>query len=106
MFATNHVTRRPVREAVKATRAALNHALDVAEPRLEKAAGGLEDLSRDAVKALRETSRDRLDELKGTYSKLEKRMRKQLPKKVTSQRLGKMALIAAGLALVTFGLFR
>ena len=62
MLARNHVTRRPVRQAVKITRSALNHALDVAEPRLEKAAGDLEDLTREILASLRKSSLERLDD--------------------------------------------
>ena len=106
MLARNHVTRRPVRQAVKLTRSALNHALDVAEPRLEKAAGELEDLSRDALKALRKSSLERLDDLKGGYGRIEKRVRKQVTPLLSRQRLGKAALIAAGIAILAFGVVR
>jgi hypothetical protein len=106
MLARHHVTRRPVRQAMKITREAVNHALDVAEPRIERAAGDLEDLSRDALKALRKRSTDQLDELLDGYGRLEKRVRKRLPRTLARQRFGKMALIAAGLAILAFGVFR
>ena len=99
MLARNHVTRRPVRHAVKITRSALNHALDVAEPRLERAAGDLEELTRDVLKSLRKSSLERLDDLKGGYGRIEKRVRKQLPS-ASRQQWGKVALVAAGLVLV------
>ena len=88
MLARHHVTRRPVRQALKITREAVNHALDVAEPRIERAACDFEDLSRNAL------------------SRLEKKMRKRLPPTLARQRFGKVALIAAGLALLAFGVFR
>jgi hypothetical protein len=106
MLSRNHVTRRPVRQAVKITRSALNHALDVAEPKLERAVGDLEDLSRDCLKALRKSSLERLDDVKDVYGRVEKRVRKQLPAAPTRHRVGKLALIAAGLVLVTVALFR
>ena len=106
MLTRNHVTRRPVRQAVKITRSALNHALDAAEPKLERAVGDLEDLSRDALKALRKSSLSRLDDIKGAYGRVEKRVRKQLPAMSARQRVGKLALIAAGLVLVSVALFR
>jgi len=106
MLSRNHVTRRPVRQAVKITRSALNHALDVAEPRLEKAAGDLEDLSRDALKALRKSSLERLDDLKGGYGRVEKRLRKRVTPLLSRQRVGTVALIAGGVAIVLFGVFR
>lgn len=99
MLARNHVTRRPVRQAVKVTRTALNHALDVAEPRLEKAAGDLEDVTRDILKSLRKRSLERLDDIKDGYSRLERRALKQLPSR-SRQRWGAVALIAAGLVVV------
>lgn len=106
MLARNHVTRRPVRQAMKITRSALNHALDLAEPRVEKAACDLEDLSRDAIKALRKESLSRLDDLKDVTGRLEKRVRKQVTPFLSRQRLGKVALIAAGIAVLAFGVFR
>lgn len=106
MLARHHVTRRPVRQAMKITREAVNHALDVAEPRIERAACDLEDLSRDALKALRRRSTEQLDELLDGYGRLEKRVRKRLPPTLTRQRVGKVALIAAGLAILAFGIFR
>jgi len=99
----NNISKRPVRQAVKMTRSALNHALDVAEPRLEKAAGDLEMLSRDALKALRETSLSRLGDI--SSSRFVKRLRKRLPAQ-PRRRAGKVALIAAGLAVIAFALFR
>ena len=105
MLSRNHVTRRPVRLAVKATRSAINHALDVAEPRLERAASEIEDLSRDALKALRKTSLARLDDLADGYGRLEKRVRKQVPQ-LSRVRAGKVAMIAAGLAILAIGVFR
>src|ERR1044072_8643619 len=51
ILSRNHVTRRPVRQAVKITRNALNHALDVAEPRLERAARALAQRTRPRLKA-------------------------------------------------------
>ena len=106
MLARNHVTRRPVRQAVKLTRSAVNHALDLAEPRLEKAACDLEDLSRDALTALRKSSLERLDDLKGGYGRIEKRLRKRVTPMLSRQRVGKVALVAAGLAILAFGVFR
>jgi len=106
MFARHHVTQRPVRQALKITRSALNHALDVAEPRVERAACDLEDLSRDALKVLRARSLERLDDLKGGVRHLDKSLRKQLPRSLRRQRIGKLALIAAGIAVLAFGLFR
>lgn len=106
MLARHHVTRRPVRQAMKITREAVNHALDVAEPRIERAACDLEDLSRDALKSLRKRSAEQLDGLLDGYGRLEKRVRKRLPTTLTRQRVGKVALIAAGLAILAFGIFR
>lgn len=106
MFARNHITRGPVRQAVKITRSAVNHALDLAEPRLEKAAGDLEDLSRDALTALRKSSLERLDDFKGGYGRVEKRLRKRVTPLLSRQRIGKLALIAAGIAILAFGVFR
>jgi hypothetical protein len=106
MLSRNHVTRRPVRQAVKITRSALNHALDLAEPRLERAAGDLEDLSRDALRSLRKGSLERLDDLKGGYGRIEKGLRKRVTPLLSRQRAGKVALIAAGLAILAFGVFR
>ena len=106
MLARNHVTRRPVRQAMKITRSALNHALDLAEPRVEKAACDLEDLSRDAIKALRRSSLERLDDFKDVTGRLEKRVRKQVTPFLSRQRVGKLALIAAGVAILAFGVFR
>jgi hypothetical protein len=106
MLTRNHITRRPVRQAMKITRSALNHALDAAEPKLESAVGDLEDLSRDALKALRKSSLERLDDIRGVYGRVEKRVRKQLPAVPMSRRVGKFALIAAGLVLVSVALFR
>ncbi len=106
MLGSNHVTRVPVRQAVKVTRSALNHALDVAEPRLERVAGDLEDLSRNALLALRRSSRERLDDLKGGYQRIERRLRRQQPARASRKRLGAVALIAAGLAIVTIALVR
>jgi hypothetical protein len=106
MLSRNHVTRRPVRQAMKVTRSAINQALDAAEPRLERAAGDLEDLSRDALKALRKTSLSKLDDLNKGYGRLEKRVRKQISPLLSRHRVGKVALIAAGLAIVAFGVFR
>jgi hypothetical protein len=106
MFARNHVTRGPVRQAVKITRSAVNHALDLAEPRLEKAASDLEDLSRDALTALRKSSLERLDDFKGGYGRIEKRLRKRVTPLLSRQRVGKVALIAAGIAILAFGVFR
>jgi hypothetical protein len=104
MLARNNISKRPVRQAVKITRSALNHALDVAEPRLEKAAGDLETLSRDALKALRETSLSRLDDINS--SRFVKRLRKRLPVAQPRHRVGKVALVAAGLAVIAFAIFR
>jgi hypothetical protein len=106
MLARNHLTRRPVRQAMKITREAVNHALDVAEPRIERAACDLEDLSRDALKVLRKRSLERFDDLVDGYGRLEKRVRKQLPPTLRRQRLGRLALIGAGLAILAFGVFR
>jgi len=106
MFARNHITRGPVRQAVKITRSAVNHALDLAEPRLEKAAGDLEDLSRDALTALRKSSLERLDDFKGGYGRIEKRLRKRVTPMLSRQRVGKVAMIAAGIAILAFGVFR
>ncbi len=106
MFARNHVTRGPVRQAVKITRSAVNHALDLAEPRLERAAGDLEDLSREALASLRKSSLERLDDLKGGYGRIEKRLRKRVTPLLSRQRVGKVALIAAGIAVLAFGVFR
>ncbi|HET9768736.1 MAG TPA: hypothetical protein VFS60_17960 [Thermoanaerobaculia bacterium] len=106
MFARNHITRGPVRQAVKITRSAVNHALDLAEPRLEKAAGDLEDLSRDALTALRKSSLERLDDFKGGYGRIEKRLRKRVTPLLSRQRVGRVALVAAGLAILAFGVFR
>jgi hypothetical protein len=82
-----------VRQVVKLTRNAINQALDVAEPRLEQAACDLEDFSRDTLEALRKGS-------------LGKRMRKQLPQLFSRNQAGKVALIAAGLAVLALGVFR
>ena len=106
MLGRNHVTRGPVRQAVKITRSAVNHALDLAEPRLEKAAGDLEDLSREALASLRKSSLERLDDLKGGYGRIEKRLRKRVTPMLSRQRWGKVALVAAGLAILAFGVFR
>ncbi len=106
MFARHHVTQRPVRQALKITREAVNHALDVAEPRIERAACDFEDLSRDALKSLRKRSAAQLDDLLGGYGRLEKKMRKRLPATLARQRFGKLALIAAGVAILAFGIFR
>ena len=106
MFARNHVTRGPVRQAVKITRSAVNHALDLAEPRLERAAGDLEDLSREALASLRRSSLERFDDLKGGYGRIEKRLRKRVTPLLSRQRVGKVALIAAGIAVLAFGVFR
>jgi hypothetical protein len=106
MLSRNHVTRRPVRQAVKITRSALNHALDVAEPRLERAAGDLEDLSRDALTSLRRSSLNKLDVLKAGVGLVEKRLRRRVTPLLTRQRVGKAALIAAGLAILAFGVYR
>lgn len=106
MLARNHVTRRPVRQAMKITREAVNHALDVAEPRIERAAGDLEDLSRDALKVLRKRSLEQLEGFVDGYGRLERRVKKQLPPTLRRQRLGRVALIAAGLAILAFGVFR
>ena len=106
MLARHHVTRRPVRQAMKLTRSAINHALDVAEPRIERAACDFEDLSRDTLKVLRKRSLERLDGFVDGYGRLEKRVRKQLPPTLRRQRLGKLAWIAAGLTILAFGVFR
>jgi hypothetical protein len=106
MLSRNHVTRRPVRQAVKITRNALNHALDVAEPRLERAACDLEDLTRDGLKSLRRTSLDKLDYLKAGVGIAEKRLRRRVTPLLSRQRVGKVALIAAGIAILAFGVFR
>ena len=106
MLSRNHVTRRPVRQAVKITRSALNHALDVAEPRLERAACDLEDLSRDALATLRKRSLDRLDYVKAGIGIAEKRLRRRVRPLLSRQRIGKVALIAAGIAILAFGVFR
>lgn len=106
MLARHHVTRRPVRQALKITREAVNHALDVAEPRIERAACDFEDLSRDTLKALRKRSAAQLDDLLDGYGRFEKRMRKRLPTTLGRQRFGKVALIAAGVAILAFGVFR
>jgi hypothetical protein len=106
MLARNHLTKRPVRQAVKITRDALNHALDVAEPRLEKAAGDLEAFSRDALKSLRDTSLSRLDDL--SSSRLGKNLKK-LRKNIPGQRRHRgrnVALVAAGLAVCAFFFLR
>ena len=105
MLSTNHVTKKPVRQAMKATRSALNHALDVAEPRIEQAACDLEDLSRDAIKTLRKRSLAQIDDLKDTYGRMEKRMRKQLPRHRVA-RVAVVALVAAGVAALIAALFR
>src|ERR1044072_8950168 len=47
MLSRKQVTRPPGRQAVKIARTAFNRALDVAGPRLERAACDLEDLTRD-----------------------------------------------------------
>lgn len=105
MLSTNHVTKKPVRQAMKITRSAVNHALDVAEPRIEKAAMDLEDLSRDAIKVLRKRSRAQLDDLKDRYGYLEKRVRKQLPKRPAA-RIAIVALVAIGVTALVAALFR
>jgi hypothetical protein len=105
MLVKHHVSRAPVRRAVKVTREALNHALDVAEPRLEQAAVDLEDLTRESLKALRKSSIARLDDLKGGVGKLEKRVRKQIPGR-SRRRLGQLALVAAGVTVLGIFLFR
>jgi hypothetical protein len=101
-----HVSRRHVKGAVKVTRKALNRALDAAEPKLESAAANLEDFSRDAYKTLRKNSLARLDDIKDGYAKIEKRVVKQLPPVSRRKQVGKIALVAAGVAVVAFGLFR
>jgi hypothetical protein len=105
-----HATRGPVKAAVKVTRKAVNRALDAAEPKLESAAAELEDLSRDAYKALRRTSVARLDDLKDGYGKLERRVRKELPKvanrKYASKNAGKIALVTVGVIALAIGIFR
>ena len=106
MLSRNHVTRRPVRQAVKITRSALNHALDVAEPRLERAAGDLEDLSRDALATLRKRSLHKLDYVRAGIGIAEKRLRRRVTPLLSRRRLGKVAWIAAGLAILAFGVYR
>jgi len=101
-----HVTRRPVRSAVKVTRQALNRALDAAEPKLESAAVELEDLTRDAYKNLRKASLSKLDDLKDGYGKLEKRVRKQLPPIARSRKAARVVLASAGVLALAFVLFR
>jgi hypothetical protein len=101
-----HVTRRPVKAAVKVTRQALNHALDVAEPRLESAAAELEDLSRDAYTALRKKSSAKLESWKDGYAKLERRARKELPKGLRRKNAGTVALVALGIVGLAVVLFR
>ena len=101
-----HVTRRPVRTAVKVTRHALNHALDVAEPKLESAAVELEDLTRDAYKNLRKASLAKLEDLKDGYGKIEKRVRKQLPPAARSKRTARVLLASAGVLALAFVLFK
>ena len=105
MLVKHHVSRAPVRRAVKITREALNHALDVAEPRLERAAIDLEDLTRDSLEALRRSSIARLDDLKGGVDKLEKRVRKQIPG-ASRRRVGRVFLIAAGVTVLGIFLLR
>jgi hypothetical protein len=105
MLTTNHVTKKPVRQAIKITRSALNHALDVAEPRIERAAGDLEDLSRDAITALRKKSRAQIDDLMTAYGRVEKRVRKQLPRH-RGLRIAVVALVAAGVAALVAALYR
>src|SRR5689334_12527610 len=106
MFATQNSTRRRVRGAVKVTRKALNRALDAAEPRLERLASDLQEIGVDALGAARKRSLEGVSLLKSNYGKLEKRVKKQLPVVTTRQRAGKLALIAAGVAVLGFGLFR
>jgi hypothetical protein len=106
MLSHNHVSKRPVRQAMKLARTAVNQALDAAEPRIEKAAGSLEDFSRDTVKAIRKSSLARLDDLRSNYKRLGKRAKKQVPFVMSRQRAGKLALIAAGIAILAFGIFR
>ena len=101
-----HVTRRHVKDAVRVTRKALNRALDAAEPKLETAAGELEDLTREAYKTLRSNSLARLDDIKQGYGKIEKRVRKQLPPAAKSKRAAKIALVVAGVTALAFGLLR
>jgi len=105
-----HVTPRHVKGAVKVTRKAINHALDVAEPKLESAACELEDLTRDAYKKLRKSSLQRFDDLKSGYGKIERRVersvRKQLPPVMKRKNAGKLALLAVGVTVLVVGLLR
>src|SRR4051794_402663 len=101
-----HVTPRHVRGAVKVTRKALNHALDVAEPKLESAAADLEDWTVDTYKSLRKSSLSKLDGLKGSYGSLEKRVRKQLPPVARKVSTSTYLLVAAGVTALLVGLLR
>jgi hypothetical protein len=105
MLSTNHVTKKPVRQAMKITRSALNHALDVAEPRIEQAAIDLEDLSRDAIKTLRKRSRAQIEDLRDGYDRIEKRIRRRIPRHRVA-RVAVVALVAAGVAALIAALFR
>ncbi len=49
---------------------------------------------------------EQLDGLLDGYGRIEKRVRKSLPPTLRRQRFGKLALIAAGLAILAFGVFR
>jgi len=105
MLVRHHVSRRPVRRAVKITREALNHALDVAEPKIEKAAVELEDFSRDTWKTLRKGSLERLDDLRGNLDQLEKQVRRKVPG-ASRRNVGKIALVAAGLAVLSIAIWK
>lgn len=104
-----HITPRHVKGAVKVTRKAINHALDVAEPKLESAACELEDLTRDAYKKLRKSSLQKLDDLKSSYGKIERqvgrRVGKQLPV-MKRKNAGKLALVAVGLTALVVVMLR
>jgi hypothetical protein len=104
MLASNSTpTKRRVRSAVKVTRKALNKALDAAEPRLEEAAVGISDLGRDAYKTVQKGSRQGLAEIKSNYGRLERKIRRRPARTISP---GKLALMAAGVAVIAVGLLR
>ena len=99
------LTKRRVRSAVKVTRKALNQALDAAEPRLETAAVELTDLGRDAYKSVQKGTRQGVADLRRSYGKIERKIRRQVkPSRPVSA--GKLALVAAGVAAIAVGLLR
>lgn len=100
----NHhsTTKRRVRGALKTTRKAVNRALDAAEPRLESAAIGVQELGEEAYEALRKGTRQGFAKIEDGYGQIQRKLRRQ-KRRVSG---GKVALVAAGIAALAVGLLR